>query len=82
MRLDAKRKVRRYILLTYSAAIFLILIILFFVCFHSDVDECSPVSDCMHICENTMGGYNCKCNADFKVDDTDPKKCVREYYLV
>ncbi|KAJ7374270.1 hypothetical protein OS493_007352 [Desmophyllum pertusum] len=41
-----------------------------------DVDECSPVGDCMQICENTIGGYNCKCNADFKVDDTNPKKCI------
>ena len=43
-----------------------------------DVDECSPVGDCMHICENTVGSYTCKCNSDFKVDDTDPKKCVRK----
>lgn len=49
--------------------------------FFPDVDECSPVSDCMHICENTFGGYNCKCNSDFKVDDTDSKKCVRKYIL-
>ena len=46
-----------------------------------DVDECSPVSDCMHICENTFGSYTCKCNSDFKVDDTDPKNCVRKCSL-
>jgi len=46
-----------------------------------DVVECSPVGDCMHICENTVGSYTCKCNSDFKVDDTDPKKCVRKYIL-
>ena len=45
----------------------------------SDVDECSPASDCMHQCENTAGGYNCKCDANFKVDPTDSKKCIREY---
>ena len=49
--------------------------------FYLDVDECSPASDCMHICENTVGSYNCKCNSDFKVDDTDPKKCVRKCSL-
>ena len=43
-----------------------------------DNDECSPVGDCMHICENTPGSYNCKCNADFKVDPDDLKKCIRE----
>ncbi|KAJ7374276.1 Fibrillin-2 [Desmophyllum pertusum] len=32
----------------------------------------------MHICENTPGGYNCKCNQDFKVDDADSKKCIPE----
>ena len=46
-----------------------------------DVDECSPVGDCMHICENAVGSYTCKCNSDFKVDDTDPKKCVRKCIL-
>ena len=66
-------------LLMYSAAILMISTIFFF---YLDVDECSPVSDCMHICENTMGGYNCKCNSDFKVDETDSKKCVRKYSLV
>ena len=45
------------------------------------MDECSPVSNCMHICENTPGGYNCKCNEDFKVDPTDAKQCIREYYF-
>ena len=50
--------------------------------FRLDVDECSPVSDCMHVCENTMGGYNCKCNEDFKVDPDNSKKCIREYRLV
>ena len=47
-----------------------------------DVDECSPVGDCMQICENTIGGYNCKCNADFKVDGTNPKKCIRKYFYI
>ena len=36
----------------------------------------------MHICENTFGSYTCKCNSDFKVDDTDPKNCVRKCSLV
>ena len=45
----------------------------------SDVNECSPASDCMHQCENTAGGYNCKCDENFKVDPTDSKKCIREY---
>ena len=50
--------------------------------FPSDIDECSPVGDCMHICENTDGGYNCKCNADFKVDPDDSKKCIREFHFM
>ena len=45
----------------------------------SDVNECSPASDCMHQCENTAGGYNCKCDGNFKVDPVDSKKCIREY---
>lgn len=45
----------------------------------SDVNECSPASDCMHQCENTAGGYNCKCDENFKVDPADSKKCIREY---
>ena len=45
----------------------------------SDVNECSPASDCMHQCENTAGGYNCKCDDNFKVDPADSKKCIREY---
>ena len=49
-----------------------------FISLSLDNDECSPVGDCMHICENTPGSYNCKCNADFKVDPDDSKKCIRE----
>ena len=49
-----------------------------FISLSLDNDECSPVGDCMHICENTPGSYNCKCNADFKVDPDDLKKCIRE----
>lgn len=45
-----------------------------------DVDECSPVSDCMHQCVNTMGGYNCACDANFKVDPGNSKNCIREYF--
>ncbi|XP_068728477.1 mucin-like protein isoform X2 [Montipora capricornis] len=41
-----------------------------------DVDECQSVSDCMQICENTNGSYNCKCHADFEVDPEDPKNCI------
>ena len=33
----------------------------------------------MHQCENTAGGYNCKCDENFKVDPADSKKCIREY---
>ncbi|XP_068682562.1 uncharacterized protein [Montipora foliosa] len=41
-----------------------------------DVDECQSISDCMQICENTNGSYNCKCHADFEVDPEDPKNCI------
>ena len=34
----------------------------------------------MQICENTEGSYNCKCDADFKVDPTNPKNCVGEFF--
>ena len=34
----------------------------------------------MHICENTEGSFNCKCNADFKVDPINPKDCIREFF--
>ena len=46
-----------------------------------DVDECQPISDCMQICENTIGSYNCKCNADFKVDPSNSKDCIRELHF-
>jgi len=34
----------------------------------------------MHICENTEGSFTCKCNADFKVDPTNSKNCIREFF--
>ena len=43
-----------------------------------DVDECSPTSDCMHKCENFVGGYKCSCDKFFKIDPNDPKKCTRK----
>ena len=46
-----------------------------------DVNECQPISDCMQICENTIGSYNCKCNADFKVDPSNSKDCIRELHF-
>ncbi|PFX32349.1 Mucin-4 [Stylophora pistillata] len=41
-----------------------------------DVNECIPVSDCMHKCENTNGGYRCSCDNFFKVDPSNPKNCL------
>ncbi|CAH3044151.1 unnamed protein product [Pocillopora meandrina] len=41
-----------------------------------DINECVPVSDCMHKCENTNGGYRCSCDDFFKVDPSDPKNCI------
>ncbi|XP_022801631.1 mucin-like protein isoform X3 [Stylophora pistillata] len=41
-----------------------------------DVDECIPVSDCMHKCENTNGGYHCSCDNFFKMDPSNPKNCL------
>ena len=51
--------------------------------YHSslDVDECQPTNDCMQVCENTVGSYNCKCNADFEVDPSDSKNCIRELHF-
>ncbi|RMX36464.1 hypothetical protein pdam_00010052, partial [Pocillopora damicornis] len=43
-----------------------------------DINECVPVSDCMHKCENTNGGYRCSCDDFFKVDPSDPKNCIPE----
>ena len=36
----------------------------------------------MHICENTEGSFTCKCNADFKVDPTNSKNCIREFFFL
>ena len=34
----------------------------------------------MQICENTEGSYNCKCEADFKVDPTNPNNCEGTFF--
>ena len=34
----------------------------------------------MQICENTLGSYTCKCDADFKVDPANPKDCIGEFF--
>ena len=44
-----------------------------------DVNECVPVSDCMHKCKNYDGGYSCSCNDFFKVDPVNSKNCIRTY---
>lgn len=46
-----------------------------------DINECDPVSDCMHKCKNFDGGYSCSCNDFFKVDPVNSKNCIRTYIL-
>lgn len=55
-------------------------------CVHTDVDECSPLSQeadtkppCTQICLNTMGSYLCACHYGFKLA-ADRRTCVREFY--
>ncbi|XP_070072746.1 vitellogenin receptor Yl [Drosophila takahashii] len=31
----------------------------------SDIDECQEQQPCAQLCENTLGGYQCQCHADF-----------------
>ena len=34
----------------------------------------------MQICENTEGSYNCKCEADFKVDPSNLNNCIGTFF--
>lgn len=43
-----------------------------------DVDEClSGISDCQHICINTVGGFNCECEFGYALHDIDRKTCEK-----
>ena len=44
----------------------------------SDINECEPVNDCMHQCNNTAGSYKCYCDEFFEVDPGDLKACKRK----
>lgn len=47
-----------------------------------DVDEClSGISDCQHLCINTVGGFNCECEFGYALHDIDRKTCEKGIYL-
>lgn len=43
----------------------------------SDIDECSTLDPCHHICNNTVGDFLCSCNEGFDLV-TDKRNCERE----
>ena len=44
----------------------------------TDVDECERgISGCQHICNNTVGGFNCFCNPGYTLNP-DGKYCTGE----
>ena len=67
---------------TRSSIIFAIWFLAEHVCYDSfissDINECEPVNDCMHQCNNTAGSYKCYCNEFFEVDPGDLKACKRK----
>ena len=42
----------------------------------SDIDECKTSNPCQQNCKNTEGSYQCSCQAGYKTDPKDPKKCL------
>ena len=41
----------------------------------TDVNECAPVNPCAHICIDKPIGYECLCNAGFKINAKDSHLC-------
>ena len=46
-------------------------------CLFSEYDECAHDHGCEHICLNTLGGYQCKCNIGYELH-SDGKRCEGE----
>ncbi|XP_066462113.1 mucin-like protein [Eleutherodactylus coqui] len=42
----------------------------------TDINECLNTSICQQICINSLGGYNCSCEAGYEVDERDSSLCV------
>ena len=40
-------------------------VVVFFLFFFKDVDECLGFTQCSHMCRNTFGGYGCYCRNGF-----------------
>ena len=52
-------------------------LITFFLSYTSDVNECSTNQhDCEHLCENSVGSFNCTCQLGFLLD-SDGRRCNR-----
>ena len=41
-----------------------------------DIDECTTSNPCQQNCKNTAGSYQCLCQAGYKTDPKDSKKCL------
>ena len=48
-----------------------------------DIDECTTSNPCQQNCKNTAGSYQCSCQAGYKTDPKDSKKCLgKEYFTI
>ncbi|KAI8767433.1 mucin-like protein, partial [Biomphalaria glabrata] len=43
-----------------------------------DIDECSNISLCDHICINTEGSYKCQCNEGYTLSSSDLRTCSNQ----
>ena len=52
-----------------------------YVCVHTDIDECAlNGSLCDHLCNNTIGGFECLCNSSHFVLGSDGTSCFGILY--
>ena len=48
---------------------------------HTDIDECEQQTDnCDHICENTIGSFDCGCIVGYELT-SDLRTCRGQHYL-